>query len=41
VYYMTLMHDLIIVESSLIGKSVAKIDCKGLCEFDACYVKQR
>ena len=40
-YYMTLMHELIIVESSLIGKSVKKIDNKRLPEFDACYVKYK
>jgi hypothetical protein len=39
---MTLMHKLIIVKSSLIGKSVKKkIDRRGLHEFDECYVKRK
>ena len=41
VYYMTLIHELIVVESSLIRKSVKKIDSKRLHECDACYVKWR
>jgi hypothetical protein len=39
---MTLMHELIIVKSSLIGKSVKKkIERRGLHEFDSCYVKRK
>jgi hypothetical protein len=41
VYYMTLMRELIVVESSLIEKSVKKFESRGLHEFDACYVKRR
>jgi hypothetical protein len=38
---MTLMHELIVVESSLIEKSVKKFESRGLHEFDACYVKRK
>ena len=37
---MFLMHELIVVENSLIGKS-KNIDNIGLHEFDVCYIKKR